>query len=99
MQPRFDFAAFYQNDNLSDCSLLIRIDGDVKQRLPGHGIVLSNGGQLPQLTQQLCALVPRNRCQGLQSGTLLPRQHAAMYKFCCDVDFCGGCCTVLLSPQ
>lgn len=46
MQPRFDFAAFYQNDKLSDCSLLIRIDGDVKQRLPGHGIVLSNGEQL-----------------------------------------------------
>lgn len=43
MQPRYDFTLFYQNEKLSDVIVLIRIDGDVKQRLPGHGIVLANG--------------------------------------------------------
>lgn len=44
MQPlHFNFSHFYQNEQLSDVLLLIRIDGDVKKRLPGHGIVLANG--------------------------------------------------------
>lgn len=40
---RFDFSSFYLKESLSDVTLLIRIDGDVKQRLPGHGVVLANG--------------------------------------------------------
>ena len=43
MHPRFNFASYYLNETLSDVTLLIRIDGDVKQRLPGHAIVLANG--------------------------------------------------------
>jgi hypothetical protein len=43
MQPRFNFSQFYENEQLSDVLLLVRIDGDVKQRIPGHGIVLANG--------------------------------------------------------
>lgn len=39
----FDFSSFYLNESLSDVTLLLRVDGDVKQRLPGHGVVLANG--------------------------------------------------------
>jgi hypothetical protein len=52
MQPRYDFSRFWQNESLADTLVLIRIDGDVKQRIPGHGIVLANGNAMLSVLQQ-----------------------------------------------
>lgn len=52
MQPRYDFSRFWLNESLADTLVLIRIDGDVKQRIPGHGIVLANGNAMLSVLQQ-----------------------------------------------
>jgi hypothetical protein len=51
--PHFDFSSYYLNEQLSDVVILVRLDGDVKQRIPGHGVVLANASAVFRRTIEL----------------------------------------------
>lgn len=73
----FNFSSYYLNETLSDVTILIRIavNGNsnipgraVVQRLPGHGVVLSNGeaADLVHMPHQPIKAVASGDCSSVE---------------------------------
>lgn len=84
--PRYDFSRFWQNESLADTLVLIRIDGDVKQRIPGHGIVLANGNSMQSVLQQQLITVVVEQSKGFSKAATTQLQMVDISFSCCIMD-------------